>query len=93
VVPLALILNELITNSIKHAFDDRSDNKIAVSFKKNDGNHYILEYSDNGKWKDKKVKTNGFGLELIDLLAEQLDGKAHRDSSEEGTKYTFELII
>lgn len=93
VVPLALILNELITNSIKHAFDGRSDNRIAVSFKKNDENHYVLAYSDNGIWKEKKQKINGFGLELIDLLAEQLDGSVERVSSEEGTKYTFELII
>lgn len=93
VVPLALILNELITNSIKHAFDGRNDNKIAVSFEKDNGNRYRLEYSDNGRWKEKKVKTNGFGLELIDLLAEQLDGSAKRISSEEGTKYTFDLVI
>ena len=93
VVPLALILNELITNSIKHAFDGRNDNKIVVSFKKNEDNQYILEYSDNGKWKEKKVKTNGFGLELIELLAEQLDGSVERVSSEEGTKFTFKLII
>ena len=62
VVPLALILNELITNSIKHAFDDDSNNKIAVSFIKKSVDHYLLEYSDNGKWKEKKQKTNGFGL-------------------------------
>jgi two-component sensor histidine kinase len=92
VVPLALILNELITNSIKHAFEDRNDNKIVVSFKKND-NSYILEYSDNGRWKENKVKTNGFGLELIELLAEQLDGSVKRFSSYEGTKYLFKLII
>lgn len=93
VVPLALILNELITNSIKHAFEYRNANKIAVSFKKKNDNRYRLEYSDNGRWKEKKVKTNGFGLELIDLLAEQLDGSVERVSSEEGTKYTFDLVI
>ena len=93
VVPLALILNELITNSIKHAFEGRSDNKISVSFKKNDDNRYVLEYSDNGRWKEKKVKTNGFGLELIELLADQLDGTTKRVSTEDGTKFTFDLII
>ena len=93
VVPLALILNELITNSIKHAFDDDSNNKIAVSFIKKSVDHYLLEYSDNGKWKEKKQKTNGFGLELIELLSEQLDGSVKRISSEQGTQYTFELVI
>jgi two-component sensor histidine kinase len=93
VVPLALILNELITNSIKHAFDGRKGNKITVSFKKNDDHRFTLEYSDNGRWKEKRVKTNGFGLELIDLLAEQLDGNFERVSSDQGTKYTFKLVI
>lgn len=93
VVPLALILNELITNSIKHAFEGRNNNKIDVSFIKQSDTQYLLEYSDNGMWKEKKQKTNGFGLELIELLAEQLDGSVNRISSEEGTKYTFELVI
>lgn len=93
IVPLALILNELITNSIKHAFEGKSNNRISVLFEKTHENRYTLEYSDNGSWKEKNDKANGFGLELIDLLAEQLDGKAEKVSSDEGTKYTFELII
>lgn len=93
VVPLALILNELVTNSIKHAFDGRKNNKITISFKMIDNNSYLLEYSDNGKWKEKKESSSGFGLELIELLAEQLEGSADRTSSEDGTKYRFELII
>lgn len=93
IVPLALILNELITNSLKHAFNDKTENHISVLFEKTEENHYKLVYSDNGSWKEKKEKEIGFGLELIDLLADQLDGKVKRTTSEEGTKYTFDLII
>lgn len=93
IVPLALILNELVTNSIKHAFltGDQVP-KIEVSFFKTNNNHYRLEYADNGKWKEPS-KHNGFGLELIDMLTEQLDGKVERSSSEEGTRFVFDLVI
>ncbi|MEX1002967.1 MAG: sensor histidine kinase [Crocinitomicaceae bacterium] len=86
-----MILNELITNSIKHAFENNQGNQISVLFETKDGKAYTLEYFDNGFWKSNASVRNGFGLELIELLTEQLDGTVERVSSEEGTKYTFHL--
>ncbi|MEX2483992.1 MAG: sensor histidine kinase, partial [Brumimicrobium sp.] len=93
IVPLALLLNELITNSIKHAFDENKDkeNTIKISFHRKEKGLYQLKYVDNGIWKTKKDKKNGFGLELIELLTEQLDGKFKRVANDHGTEYTFEL--
>jgi two-component sensor histidine kinase len=94
IVPLALLLNELITNSIKYAFEtSKSQNTIAVSFEHIDKDRYALKYSDNGRWRQKSESSKGFGLELIELLTEQLDGTAEREVSEAGTGYQFELVI
>lgn len=92
VVPLALILNELITNSIKHAFQNTSDNKIEISFTRENGDNYSLEYIDNGIWKEPGA-SNGFGLELITLLAEQLDGTVDRSITDKGTLFSLHLKI
>lgn len=92
VVPLALILNELITNSIKHAFQNSSDNKIEITFTRAKDGNYSLEYMDNGTWKE-SGSSNGFGLELITLLAEQLDGTIDRSITDEGTRFFLKLKI
>ena len=79
IVPLGLIINELITNSIKHAFSQTDKKRVKISFKV-DNSNVILNYSDSGEWKS--TDTSGFGIELLELLTEQLDGHIVRDSSE-----------
>ena len=79
VVPLGLIINELITNSIKHAFADKEEGTITISFTKDLDNSVVLNYFDSGTWKD--PDKNGFGLELLSLLTDQLDGTFQRNQS------------
>jgi len=69
-VPLGLIVNEIITNSIKHAFNDNNFNKkiINVKIQKDKDNILFLNISDNGSGiKDKNFKKN-FGFKLIESL-------------------------
>jgi two-component sensor histidine kinase len=74
IVPLALIFNELFTNSIKHAFDCTENPEISLSIEKTKEGLVLLRYEDNGTWK--QATTEGsFGLELIESLAEQLDAQ------------------
>ncbi len=79
VVPLGLIINELITNSIKHAFRDDESGVITISFTTDVNNFVVLNYFDSGTWKEQDK--NGFGLELLDLLTDQLDGTFKRNKS------------
>lgn len=76
-IPLALILNELIMNSIKHAFPGNRKGEIGIELKKHQ-NTVHLSLKDNGIGLpddfDKK-ETNLSGLELVRNLTEQLDGK------------------
>ena len=79
IVPLGLIINELITNSIKHAFKIGEKRLITIRFELDYHKKVLLDYSDSGAWKNDE-KT-GFGTELLELLTEQLDGKLQRNES------------
>ena len=72
-VPLALIFNELFSNSLEHAFANTEDPKIQLDLYV-DENGLSFQYRDNGIWKEVDERKS-FGLELIDALVGQLDGK------------------
>ncbi len=76
-IPLGLIVNELVTNSYKHAFKKSEAGVINVLFTKDEANStYTLSVRDNGKGFDpSKIKTHSLGMELIQMLAEQLNSK------------------
>jgi PAS domain S-box-containing protein len=74
-IPCGLILNELMTNSIKHAFET-NDGEIGLSLDR-DGNQITLIVSDNGKGfpaGKKPVSGSSLGMSLIDALVSQLHG-------------------
>jgi two-component sensor histidine kinase len=96
-LPIALILNELITNTLKYAFEGREKATLMISLKEMEGT-LLLRVKDNGKG-FKTVSDEGsnqsFGLKLVHSLANQLkaDVTIH---SEDGvcvevkiTKYQF----
>ena len=72
-VPLALIFNELFSNSLEHAFESTDDPTIQLDLYV-DENGLSFQYRDNGNWKEVGERKS-FGLELIDALVGQLDGK------------------
>ncbi len=91
-IPLALLINELITNSLKYAFPDERKGGISISFKKKN-RAYILSYSDDGIGMEKNIdykRPKSMGLELIKLLTEQLDG-TYRLERKNGTSYIFKF--
>ncbi len=76
-IPLGLILNEAITNSIKYAFPGDKEGIIAISLTNSGLHDYLLIISDNGigmpvHFKDKKP--GSLGMSLMDGLSEDLDG-------------------
>jgi two-component system, sensor histidine kinase PdtaS len=77
-VPLGLILNEAITNSIKYAFPEDRTGMIYITLETKAENEYLLTISDNGIGFDLNLsnsKTNSFGMSLIKGLTDDLDGK------------------
>ncbi len=91
---LGIIVNELITNSMKYAFPDQSDKVILVDVCMR-GPTVCLEYSDNGVGlpQDGSFKNPaGFGMQLIQMLVEQISGSM-RLEHKNGTKYSFEFEL
>ena len=91
IVPLGLIMNELLSNSVKHAFKKSVKGEINIELKDLNDNKFELHYKDNGTWVKPMKDIKSFGLELLDVLSEQLEGSLTRKTKEEGTTYVFNL--
>jgi two-component sensor histidine kinase len=91
-IPCGLIINELISNSLKHAFPiGREDNEIHIIIRSTDDNKYALTVSDNGIGLPVNLdfrNTASFGLELVGIFTEQIEGAIELDRSN-GAKFTI----
>ncbi len=92
-IPIGLIVNELVSNSLKYAFPESSPGEIAVRLLE-EGSCLHLVVTDNGigMSESPKILGSGFGSELIRLLTRQLDGKMTM-LSQQGTKVSFEFLM
>jgi two-component sensor histidine kinase len=88
IVPLALMIAELVSNSIKHAFEKEGEITVNLSIETN--GVFELSYKDNGIWKE-KTNHNSFGLQLIEALIEQLEGTINLQTTDYGTEYLISL--
>jgi PAS domain S-box len=80
VMPMGLIVNELVSNSLKYAFKDFDDKPqiIGVKLQSVGENSYKLEIWDNGKGIPENIdfkNTSTLGLQLVNELTKQLDGR------------------
>lgn len=83
-----LIVNELVTNSIKHAFVNRNEGKIRMAFQKK-GNENLLIISDDGSSLPENIdleNSKSMGMQLVDIFIRQIKGTyvIHRD---QGTRF------
>ncbi len=75
-IPCGLIINELVTNSLKHAFLPGVEGKISIEMTSQE-KKYILKISDNGKGIAEEVdifNTETLGMQLVNMLIGQLGG-------------------
>jgi PAS domain S-box-containing protein len=103
-VPLGIIINELVSNSLKHAFPNRDNGKIQIKLHRQENGEsksedcnlaYILTVSDNGIGIPANLDTediDSLGLQLVTTLVDQLDGELElkRDN---GTEFTIKFIV
>ncbi len=76
-IPLGLIVNELITNSIKYAFNDRTRGKIMVKLWEVEGTLLCLRVADDGHGiteRGSEKEHRSFGTDLIKILSSKLKG-------------------
>ena len=87
---LGLIFNELITNSLKHAFKGQKGT-VTVCLSKHSKNQYTFIYKDNGvgmNLNKMEKPTTSLGLKLVKMLAEEMDAYMQVESTH-GLSYTF----
>ena len=91
-VPLALIVNEIITNSLKYAFPDKKTGNVSVHFAKNDGGlQLIVEDNGIGFPDDLDFRnTNSLGMQLVTSLTDQIKGNIKLERNE-GTKFVIDF--
>lgn len=84
---MGLIVNEVSTNSLKHAFAGKPG-EIQVKFTEVP-QEYLLVIADNGRGLGEGKREGGLGLQLIDVLTQQADGRVEIDSGDSGTAFRF----
>jgi PAS domain S-box-containing protein len=92
--PLGIIINELITNSIKYAFKNRAEGQISIKVLKRDKRIYV-DYSDNGIGLPESVSvgnSSGLGMQLVGLLTKQIGGTINIDR-ENGARFIIEFDL
>ena len=74
-----LIVNELVTNTIKYAFPDRTEGEVKILFKAiEDGKTFYMQVSDNGCGLPEGVSLHesaSFGTQLLNIFVQQLNGE------------------
>ena len=88
-IPCGLIVNELITNALKYAFDEKEAGLVKIGLKEEKGLINLI-ISDDGKGFPKNInfrETSSLGMQLVVSLVEQVDGEILLNS-EKGTQYT-----
>jgi len=95
-IPLGLIINELMINAFKYAFERVENPELQVVLKRKENHTLALTIRDNGKglpeaWLQ-KTKTDSFGLKLVQTLSRQLNAtlSAYNDG---GAVFEFEVKL
>jgi len=90
--PLALVVNELLTNALRHGFPEGRGGRIFVGVNRLNGD-FRIEITDDGVGVDKLAKANGFGLTIVQLLCQQLKAKCETTDAEPGTRVVVLLPV
>jgi len=89
-LPLSLIINELVSNSLKHAFNNMEKGEVIVELMLKENSHYKLTVSDNGTGVNNDIlscKNNSTGVTLIKTFVRQLNGTITSLKKTNGTSF------
>ncbi|MCX7551636.1 histidine kinase dimerization/phosphoacceptor domain -containing protein [Xanthomarina sp. F2636L] len=90
ITPIGLILNELIINSIKHAFEKVTDKSLLTILFTQEDKALVLKVIDNGKGFSGEVKDSSFGIKLMKALSKKLRAEIHyKSDKQKGTEATL----
>jgi two-component sensor histidine kinase len=92
-IPLGLIVNELVSNSMKYAFPEGKIGEINIDFHEVGELEFELDVKDNGIGFPENIdfrNTESLGLQLVNSLTEQIDGKIQLDRTA-GTSFIIKF--
>ncbi len=93
-IPLGLIINELVTNSIKHAFDESEEGEVEIALKKTDAPSLLLTVSDNGTGrKGQSNGSTGTGSELLKIFSKRFNARLESLDNQPGIRIEFEMPL
>jgi two-component sensor histidine kinase len=95
-ISLALIVNELVTNAVKHALSDRSNGHIWVRLSRQDENSALISVRDDGVGLPAGfdlTKSRGLGMRIIAALAKQLGASITQHGGVDGTEFALLLPL
>jgi len=100
-VPLGIIVNELVLNSLKHAFNENQEGEIRIRLCREEMNHEIsnpffsLTISDNGKGIPENIeleRVESLGLQLVNIFVDQLEGNIELKRNK-GTEFRITFSV
>jgi PAS domain S-box-containing protein len=93
-IPCALLVNELVSNSLKYAFPKQKSGLIEINMSCDTDGQYMLIVADNGIGLPANIdyhKTKSLGMQLVTTFVNQLDGKIDLQRSQ-GTRFIIKFI-
>tara|TARA_R110002020_G_scaffold50818_1_gene143838 strand:- start:14024 stop:15580 length:1557 start_codon:yes stop_codon:yes gene_type:complete len=90
--PLALLINEVVTNALKHAAFARKDAALSISLKRLSEDKARLVITDNGPGFDQATAPTGIGARIIRGMVMQLDG-SYAYAFDAGTQFSAEIHL
>jgi len=91
-LPLSLIVNEVITNSLKHAFINKHKGNVSLALKKDSDEDFEMTIGDDGIGFHPLEKSSGLGTKLINIFSRQLNGTI-RLLEKEGAYYELKFKV
>jgi len=91
-LPLSLIVNEIITNSLKHAFINKQKGNVSLELKKNSKEDFEMIIGDDGIGFHPLDESSGLGTKLINIFSRQLNGTI-RLLEKEGAFYELKFKV
>ncbi|MEM8933834.1 MAG: histidine kinase dimerization/phosphoacceptor domain -containing protein, partial [Acidobacteriota bacterium] len=91
-VSCGLIANELLSNCLEHAFRDADRGEIHLTIRHRPGGLVQLSIADDGRGFEVDAdRSQSMGLDLVDMMAQQLRGRLHLESDSSGSRFSIEF--
>jgi two-component sensor histidine kinase len=92
-IPIGLMVNELVSNVFKHAFQHEPNPELVITLSDEPGNRLLLAVSDNGSgMSEKSSSSSSFGMKMIHMLVRQLNGRVQQKVSA-GTEIRIDFSL